>query len=95
MLQEIKIEDLETDQEKRQNAFEEFVRNGIKGTKAKIMFAGDLYRVKLRDRSEQDGVKVVRFEILGNRHSMDGKYLAFDINTIHTQDDSELLEIIK
>ena len=85
-------EDYRTDQEKRQDAFDDLLFHGRIGQKAVILFAGDEFKVKLIKRREQDGMKLVKFKILGDRHSMDGPNLEFNLGI---EDDSELLEIIK
>lgn len=84
------IEDLRTDQEIRQDAFDEFVKNGVEGTVAKIVFAGDKYKVRLVGRREQDTMNLVRLEIIGNRHGMDGGFLEFNLDL---PNDSELIKI--
>ncbi len=84
------VVDLRTDQEIRQDAFDKFVEQGIEGSIAKIFFAGDKYKVKLVERREQDGMNLVRLEIIGNRHGMDGGFLEFNLDL---PNDSELIKI--
>lgn len=84
------VEDLRTDQEIRQDAFDQFVSKGIEGAVARIVFAGDKYKVKLVGRREQDGMNLVRLKIIGNRHEMDGGFLEFNLDL---PNDSELIKI--
>ncbi len=90
MTKEEVIEDLRTDQEKRQDAFGEFVAKGRADTLAKIIFAGDEYKVRLVGRREQDDINLVKLKIIGNRHGMDGGFLEFNLDI---PNDSELLTI--
>lgn len=90
MIKDQLVEDLRTDQEIRQDAFDEYVEKGAKGTLAKIIFAGDTYKVRLVGRREQDGMNLVKLEIIGNRHEMDGNFLEFNLGV---PNDSELLKI--
>lgn len=83
-------EDFRTDQEKRQDAFDEFVAKGRADTLAKIIFAGDEYKVRLVGRREQDDINLVKLKIIGNRHGMDGGFLEFNLDI---PNDSELLTI--
>ena len=83
------VGDLRTGQEKRQDAFDEYVEKGAEGTLAKIIFAGDIYKVRLVGRRKQDGMDLVKLEIIGNRHGMDGKFLEFNLDV---PNDSELLK---
>ena len=87
---ETRLSDLRTGQEIRQDAFDNFVANGSEGVVAKIVFAGDMYKVRLVGRREQDGMNLVRLEIIGNRHGMDGGFLEFNLDL---SNDSELLKI--
>lgn len=84
------VVDLRTDQEIRQDAFDQFVEQSIEGTVAKIVFAGDKYKVRLIVRRQQDGMNLVKLKILGNRHGMDGGFLEFNLDI---PNDSELLKI--
>lgn len=84
------VEDLRTDQEIRQDDFDEFVEKGRAGTVAKIVFAGDKYKVRLVGRRKQDSMNLVRLEIIGNRHRMDGGFLEFNLDL---PNDSELIKI--
>lgn len=88
---ETKTEDFRTDQEKRQDAFDKFVEKSIVGTKAKIIFVGDEFKVRLAGRRNQDGMNLVKLKILGNRHGMDGGFLEF---VLGFPNDSELLKIL-
>ncbi len=84
------IKSLKTELEIRQDAFDEYVGKGSEGTLAKIVFAGVEYKVKLVGRREQDGMNLVKLEIIGKRHGMDGKFLEFNLGV---PNDSELLKI--
>ncbi len=91
MTNEQLVEDLRIDQEIRQDAFDQFVEQSVEGTVARIVFAGDKYKVRLIGRRKQDGMDLVKLEIIGNRHGMDGKYLEFNLGL---PNDSELLKIL-
>lgn len=87
----MEFEDLRTDQEKKQDAFDEFLRGGEIGQKARIIFCGDLFEVQLLSRSDNDGLYLVSLKIDGEKHGYEGENLVFNINS---PDDSELIELI-
>jgi len=88
---EVITEDLRTDVEKRQDAFDGFLKEAQVGALAKIVFCGDRFKVKLLSRNLDSEVKTVSFAIIGNRHSYEGKNLVFNLDV---PDDSELIKIL-
>ncbi len=83
--------DFRTDQEKRQDAFNDLLKNGNIGQCAAINFCDDFFFVKLIKRREQDNMRLIKFKILGDRHGMDGPNLEFNLDSL---DNTELIELL-
>lgn len=75
--------------EKRQDAFEDLIKNASVGIVAKIRFEGNIFQV---EKIESLSPKVSKLKIIGNRHGLDGDILAFNINV---ETDAELLKVLK
>lgn len=83
------LHDFRTDQEKKQDAFENLLKNADVGTVAKIRFEGNIFQV---EKVESLDLKISRLKIIGKKHGFDGEALTFDINVVT---DAELLEVLK
>lgn len=93
---EILNEDLMTEEEKRQDAFENFLANAQTGQKAKISFCGEKVKVKVNYRRSEDlaGARPenqrVSLKVLTKKGGEFPKTLVFD--TVN-QDNTELIKI--
>lgn len=86
-----KLQDFRTDQEKRQDNFEAFLEKVGNGTTALIRFCGERFKVKFSSRRNDQDIKLVSFEIIGNKHGYEGDKLVFNLES---KDETELLKII-
>jgi len=82
-------EDLRTDQEKRQDAFDDLLKKAPIGTAAKIRFEGNVFKVE-KVESLEPNISILK--IKGNKHGFDGDDLVFNINVVT---DTELLKVLR
>ena len=92
------IEDLKTDEQKRQDAFENFAISAQIGQKATIIYCGDMIDVVLSSRTANDyegthpGNKIVSMKYLGKRTDIT-KTISIQTWSLNTEDDSELIKL--